>query len=120
MKKRLMKTLNIILVIPVLFCISYHATAQSWLWARQSGGGGSLNNIQEGFSIACDNAGNVYEVGLFYCDSITFGPLTLKSRSNGNSDFYLVKYDALGNVKWLKGGGGNNYDECRNVTVDSR
>jgi len=116
-----MKTLLLrICVGAALVCISYQINAQTWLWARQSGGGGAgSENFQEGFSAACDNAGNVYVAGLFYCDSITFGSATLKNRNNGSSDFYIVKYDASGNLKWLKGGGGQSYDDCLSIAVDS-
>src|SRR5205085_3793311 len=70
------------------------------LWAKS----GSGNYVDEGMSVAADPWGNVYLTGNFMSFSITFDNVTLFQ--GGTCDFFLVKYDASGNVLWAKSKGG--------------
>jgi hypothetical protein len=52
--------------------------------------------------IAVDNAGDFIISG-YFSDSIYFDAIKLKSK--GSFDFFLVKFDTDGNVKWARSGG---------------
>ena len=80
----------------LLFIAATTAHAQGWVWARGAvDAGGSRAN-----SVTADRYGNVYVAGGF-ADSITFGGVTITSPYWGGNVF-LVKYDSLGNVKWVR------------------
>ena len=74
--------------------------APNWEWVKRAGG--SLNDI--GKSVATDQYGNTYLLGIFGGPQIIFGNDTLLSSGNGN--VFLVKFDINGNVTWLKNAGG--------------
>jgi hypothetical protein len=72
-------------------------------WAVGAGGLG----VDEGFSIAADNAGGIYACGQFASDSITIGGFTLLNTSaTGNSDMFIAKLDTGGAVLWARSFGG--------------
>ncbi len=109
-------------LIPFLLAI---ATLLSWskiygqgcIWARYAGG----NNLDQGTSVATDLEGNVYVAGSFASDNITFGTFTL---ANGTSpgmmynNFFIAKYDPLGNAIWAKSFGGSTEFEAGSITCD--
>jgi len=68
-------------------------------------------------SITIDASGNSYMAGTFNNPNITFGSISLSKV--GNSDIFLVKYDANGNVIWAKNAGGNGFSEATSVTADA-
>jgi len=89
-----------------IFCIlSVIAGAQSWEWIKTSTG----NGYNTGYGIATDSAGNVYVTGSFNGPAITFGHITLTNSDPDEHDFFLVKYDAEGNVIWAKHAGEEDY-----------
>lgn len=104
-------------VILCLFLIgsSFTVEAQSpdFVWAKNATG----SNAESGDGICVDASGNVYVAGHFFSTTISFGTFTLNN--NGNNDLFLVKYDALGNVLWAKGGGGIFFDIATDVTTDA-
>jgi gliding motility-associated-like protein len=65
------------------------------LWARSAHGGVNFGWVQ-GFGVATDNSNNVYEIGLL-SDTTYFGTHLVVTPNGG---YFLVKYDANGNVKW--------------------
>lgn len=69
-----------------------------------------------GMDIACDEAGNTYSIGSFG-SSVTFGTSTISS--SGVTDIFLVKYDAAGQVSWVKRAGGVDTDEGQGVALDA-
>ena len=81
------------------------------LWARSSSG----VDLVEGQAIATDAAGNVYVVGVFLNTAI-FGGFTLTS--TGDRDIFIVKYDASGNILWVKKAGGIVSDMPHDIAVD--
>ena len=93
------------------------ANAQTWAWAtavsQTTGGLGDVYST----STATDASGNVYVVGTFYNTTISFGSTTLTS--NGDYDFFWVKYDPSGNVLWAKSAGGGGTDEAKAVFTDN-
>src|SRR6266550_4443953 len=72
------------------------------VWAKKAGG----NNEDFGASVVTDNFGNVYYLGNFYSQTISFGSTTLQNQPykafNYGSEIFLVKYDSCGNLKWAK------------------
>jgi len=82
-------------------------------WATGSLGG----TFAEGFGICTDASGNCYIAGHFQ-DTISFGSYILPSA--GSLDFFLTKYDSLGNVIWAKRYGGTGTEVCYSVAVDAK
>jgi len=88
------------------------------IWARQAGGAGD----DFGHGVAVDNAGNVFLGGSIQFTA-QFGTTTVTS--TGQSDGFLAKYDAGGNLHWVRrvGGAGNDAvyavgtDDAGNATI---
>ncbi len=78
------------------------ANCQNWQWARQVGG--NATQSYDNGHVITDGA-NYYLYGTF---SGTMILQTNTFTSNGNSDFYIIKYDPDGNELWAKAFGGNN------------
>ena len=75
--------------------------------------GGASTDIASGGAL--DSLGNFYLTG-FYMNTIVFGSTILVS--NGQTDFYLAKFDNTGNVIWAKNGGGISYDGGTGIAID--
>src|ERR1035437_3832191 len=99
---------------PEMFIVKYDVNGNV-LWAKSPE---SYAN-SDGESVCTDIYGNVYVAGEFLTDSITFPPITLYNH-NTTEDFFLVKYDANGNVLSAKSGGGNLDDGAGNLKTDLR
>jgi hypothetical protein len=97
-----------------IFLVKYDAGGNI-LWAKSAGG--SPNDY--GNSVATDVSGNILVTGYFSSPSITFGTITLINANPPNSDIFLVKYDAGGNVLWAKSAGGSNWDHGISVSTDA-
>lgn len=82
-----------------MLLIKYDSTG-TVIWAKKS------NNSSHDLAsaIAVDSTGNSYVTGYFNGSSITFGTITLNGGgvSTTTGDFFVVKYDANGNVSWAK------------------
>src|SRR5689334_10121454 len=104
-----------LLTFPLLFlCCWFYCNGQTpdWVWARSAPC--DTTGWGEGWSIATDKSNNVYITGT-YEDTITFGSFVLTP--TGGSNFYLAKYDALGNVKWAKSAGSSSNGNCSGSSV---
>lgn len=88
----------------------------SFLWARSAGG---VTNGEYPGSMILDNTGNIYLTGEFYSDTIHFDSVSIANEGNSDSDFFIVKYNSVGNVMWANGTGGNRYDTGRGLTTDN-
>ncbi len=77
-------------------------------------GGNGSQNFANG--VASDINGNIYVTGNFE-DTIIFDNVTLISE--GNSDIFIVKYDASGNLLWAKRAGGPNFVYANDIAVDT-
>lgn len=97
-----------------IFIAKYDASGNA-IWAMGAGG----SSTDWAVSIAVDGSGSSYVVGHFMSPSITFGTTTLTRL--GWIDFFLVKYDASGNVLWAKkqDAGGTGGDNLWSVAVDT-
>lgn len=62
------------------------------LWATSAGGTG----LDEGYSCAVDDSGNIYVAGTFASNTFTIGNKQLTTV--GGSDIFIAKYNAQGNV----------------------
>lgn len=82
-------------------------------WAKNAGG----NNDDLGTGIALDNSNNVYMTGIFKSPVCHFDTIDLLN--TGNYDIFICKYDSGGNIKWVKGINGSQYDVglslCQNI-----
>ncbi len=96
-----------------LLSLNVFAQAPNWTWAKRVGGIGndSPNNI------AMDVSGNVYVVGQFSGDTISFDTTDLLNVST--FDIFLVKYSPSGNVIWAKSAGGNARDLAYGIAIDA-
>ncbi|MEI6815969.1 MAG: hypothetical protein WCL14_05120, partial [Bacteroidota bacterium] len=84
-------------------------------WARNATGHGE----GEVMNISTDNYGNTYLSGR-YRDTIYFGSYLLPSIPIGtNYSIFIVKYDAQGNVSWVKSTGENDVNEGSWINADN-
>lgn len=104
-----------LLILSIAFTLLFNANAQNFEWAKDAKG----NIFSQGSSIAYDAAGNVYVTGAFY-DTVDFDPNVgvFNLISNGTSDIYVLKLDALGNFIWAKSVGGASQDQANSLYVD--
>ncbi len=77
--------------------------------------GGSYDDVANG--IAIDGSGNSYVTGFFEETSMTFDTITITG--SGNSEIFIVKYDAAGNALWARSIGGNMIDAGNSIASDS-
>ncbi|HOY32958.1 MAG TPA: T9SS type A sorting domain-containing protein [Bacteroidales bacterium] len=95
-------TIFLVLIVNWLTNLSFGQTP-NWLWAKSSGG--TLEDVPN--IVTTDASGNVYIAGYFRSPSIILGSDTLTDPYNGmsgNTDWFIVKYDSIGNVLWTKNG----------------
>jgi len=96
--------------------IAKYDGAGNVLWAKGIYGNGD----QSSNGIATDLSGNVYVTGNFLPDSISVGSMTLHNATDtGYTDAFVLKYDALGNVVWVKDIGGDDNDAGTAVATDN-
>jgi len=85
-------------------------------WANNYGS----TNLDQGTDLQLDNIGNIYTTG-FFEGTVDFDP-TINGSVNLNSaglrDFYIAKYDGLGQLAWAKAIGGGNQDYSKSIQVD--
>lgn len=88
------------------------------LWAKRAGGSFS----DYGAAISVRPNGKFAVVGDFEGESVFQGiptPDTVRSMTDTASDMFIAFFDGNGNVKWVKEGGGPDYDYGNAVVVDS-
>jgi len=79
-----------------LFIVKYDSYGNvQWLNGAQVCGNNWIADI------AADKFGNVYAIGSFAADSITFSNVVL-TNNNLVDNFFIVKYNSSGNVLWAK------------------
>lgn len=104
------------LLFGLVYCFFYgNAQAPNWLWAKSAGGTGG----DGGSRITTDGNGNIYATGDFSDSSIVFGSFTLTNTNKDTADFFIVKYDANGNVLWAKSAGGTQTDKGQSISTDA-
>jgi len=73
-----------------------------------------------GTAITVDNDGNVYVTGI-YQETVDFNPEGAPQTltSYGAQDIFVLKLDSNGNFIWVKGIGGEGYEETNSIQVSS-
>jgi len=115
--KRMKKYLLITLA-TITFTIPSHTFGQlpEWLWAKSAKGA----NIDRARTVSTDDKGNVYVVGWFDSDSITFASTTLIKTSGFGYDIFIAKYNPNGDVLWAKSAEGIMNDLAVSVSTDDK
>lgn len=84
-------------------------------WVRT--GGDDL--VDQANDVAVDAEGNAYVTGFFTTNgpnpTVSFGPISFPG--NGSSDLFLAKYNAAGELLWIRTGGGPLAEEGRGVAL---
>ncbi|GAA0875841.1 hypothetical protein GCM10009118_22500 [Wandonia haliotis] len=94
-----------------MFLAKYDANGNV-LWAKSVGG----NGMDRGESVNVDSQGNAYVTGWYSSSSLSFGSTTLIN--GGGRNIFTSKWDANGNVLWVKSPFGNNYHTTRSAALD--
>lgn len=94
----------------LLFCLFFvldaFATKPLVQWAKVAGGYGD----ESAFITSVDHEGSVFVAGTSKSNTFSFNNTTLTNDNPSFVSSYLAKYDANGNLLWVKGGGnGNSY-----------
>src|SRR6185295_15476457 len=91
-----MKSSRLLVCALFIFSLRVHAQLPGWEWAR----GSTTGTDGEGRALATDALGNVYNVGVSFYSTMTFGGITLTTTAGPKP--FIVKYDGTGNVLWAK------------------
>lgn len=110
---------SILFILCILNLVCGVMISQTYQWANSIGS--SSTGIEEGNSIAVDAIGNVIIGGEFRGTSdFDPGVGTLTLSPIGNSDAFLAKYNASGNLQWaFHFGSANTLARVTNVTTDA-
>lgn len=87
------------------------ARAQRFEWGRILTGSGTTVNS------TVDAAGNSYLFGTFR-GQLTLGSTTITSPSPAYSDLFVAKYDAAGNLRWLRQAGSTSTEAIASIATD--
>lgn len=87
--------------------LSKYDAAGNLVWTKQFG----TWSADEGYSVSLDGLGNVYVSGST-TESLP------GNTSSGNRDAFISKFDAAGNLAWIKQFGTNRYDESYGISAD--
>ena len=92
--------------------VSRYDSEGNFLWAKHAGSP-KTDYIN---ALATDPYGNMLVTGHYY-DSIAFGDTTIYSA--GASDIFLAKYNATGELIWLRQAGGSSSDQSYSISCDN-
>lgn len=97
-----------------IFIAKFNASGDQ-LWAKAIGG----SAYDYGNGVATDNAGNVYITGNF-SGTVDFDPGTgvTNLTSLGQSDIFIAKLDASGDLVWAKNIGGVSSSDALSMSID--
>ncbi|MES2747971.1 MAG: T9SS type A sorting domain-containing protein [Bacteroidota bacterium] len=109
-----MKKFTLLLLIFLSSLLSW-SQIPNWNWGYNYE---SLNNDTRGITTTAPN-GDVYLIGNFSSSSITIGTHTLTNTGDANtSEIYIIKYNSLGTILWVKKEGGLKMDLVSSITTD--
>lgn len=103
-------------LIPFAICSTLFSQTVALEWVTQIGG---IEN-DFGSAITVDAAGNVYTTG-YYGGTVDFDPgmPVLNFTSVGETDVFVQKLDAAGNLVWAISMGGSSFETGRAIAVDA-
>ncbi|MCK4695233.1 MAG: SBBP repeat-containing protein, partial [Candidatus Cloacimonetes bacterium] len=104
------KTFMILILLLIAVCA--FPQAPDWQWATHAGG----TDVDIGYGIAIDNAGNSYVTG-YFAETANFGSYSLTS-GGWRSDIFVAKMDVNGNWLWATQAGGTDHDVGYGITID--
>lgn len=99
----------------LLFC-SGVVDAQTYKWVKHSEGSSAAATTAAGDAVVTDKQGNVYAAGTFRGPA-KFGTQILPNA--GETDVFLVKYNASGDFQWVASGGGLDLDSATAIGLDA-
>jgi hypothetical protein len=96
--------------------VAKYSNAGNVLWAKSAGG----KKTDKGQSVSAGKDNTVYVTGNFYSDSIYFNNFFLINFGSNSSDIFIAKYDSIGNIIWLRSGGGTNSDGATAISINKQ
>lgn len=93
------------------FVLAKYSPQGKLLWLQTAGG----TEIDRGYAVAVDQAGNSYVTGHFQSSTFQIGNKTLKNQ--GDYDYFIAKYDPAGKLLWAQSAGGAGYDYGHGIAV---
>ena len=115
--KQIGTKINLILVMILFFVTSNISQAQDFSLGKTFGG-----TLKEyGNALTTDAKGNIFMTGEFFSSSVNFGNgvVLTGAGTSGNCDFFLTKFDEMGNAIWAKKGGGSLTDRGYGIVFDN-
>ena len=109
---KLLTTTPAILSVFLGMIINLNVYGQSWLWSKTLGG----SDYDEAHAVAVDSLGHSYVTGSFTGTAL-FGDTELSAK--GQADIYLAKYNAQGELLWVRQAGGKAHDEGKALSIGS-
>jgi len=91
------------------------AARATFTWVKRGG----LKGYDHSNSLAIDNNNNVYITGTF-AKATDFEGRLLPAAGKKAQDVFIAGYNSSGKLEWVKGAGGEGFDEGRCITADSR
>ncbi|MCE3227530.1 MAG: hypothetical protein K0S32_2081 [Bacteroidetes bacterium] len=109
-------TMKTLLSTLFIFASLYIFSQPAFTWAKQFGGSNNENTR----AITTDASGNVYVTG-YFGGTTDFDPgaATLNLTTLGQSDIFVCKLDASGNLLWAKQMGGTGEEQPKAIAVDA-
>jgi len=96
------------------FLVKYNALGDV-LWAKNSR---NSNSSDASISVCTGKSGDVIFTGAFQSSSITIGSFTLNNHAEPNVDFFIAKYNLLGDVIWAEDLGGSDHELANSICLD--
>jgi hypothetical protein len=97
------------------FFVIKYGNAGNEIWAK-SEAFSMFGGLCNGKGIATDAAGNVFITGDFAYYYLIVDSDTLEAIDE--TDIFIAKFDSIGNLLWLQGGGGTGFDYGYGITTD--
>lgn len=93
------------------FVLAKYSPDGKLLWLQTAGG----TEIDRGYSVAVDAAGNSYVTGHFQSPEFRIGDKVFTNR--GDYDYFVAKFDVDGEFQWGHSVGGEGYDYGHGIAV---
>lgn len=89
-----------------------------WDWAKSNGMATQPNGFANAITVTNNN--QIYCVGQFNSQTISFGAILLANEDNyyKNDDIFIACYSILGEVLWAKSMGGDGDDVAKSIAAD--